>query len=188
MATAADWITTTRLGLDKGAETVWSLRGDWTIHNVEAIDRQLQRRLASMNKADRLLSIQLDLAALTSLDSAGAWLVTRLARDARAAGTTVELHNIDPKMQDLLQRVIDAAPDQAPPAPPRRTLSDWIAQIGEAVCEIWDQSLDLLAFFGAFATIFMQSMLRPRQLRFNSIVSHIEQTGLNAMPIVGLIS
>jgi phospholipid/cholesterol/gamma-HCH transport system permease protein len=184
MATAADWITTTR----QGADTIWSLQGDWTIHNAQEIDRLLRRHLAAIGKVNRPKSVHLDLAALTSLDSAGAWLVTRLKRDTRAAGTTVELQNINPRMQDLLERVIEAAPDHNAPAPPRRNLGDWIAQIGEAVSEIWDQSLDLLAFFGAFATVFVQSVLRPHHLRFNSIVTHIEQTGLNAMPIVGLIS
>jgi phospholipid/cholesterol/gamma-HCH transport system permease protein len=188
MATAADWITITRQAAENEAAATWSLQGDWTIHHAEAIDRQLRQRTAEAGKSDRSRAISLDLAGLTGLDSAGAWLVTRLARDARLAGREVALRNLDPKMQDLLQRVIDAAPAHAAPAPPRRNLGDWIAQIGEAVCDLWNESLDLLAFFGAFVSVFLRSVTRPRHLRFNSIVSHIEQTGLNAMPIVGLIS
>jgi phospholipid/cholesterol/gamma-HCH transport system permease protein len=184
MASAADWITTTRQG--NGA--VWSLKGDWTIHNAQEIDRLLRGRRGIGSKGDHPSSIDFDLSALSSLDSAGAWLVARLARDCRADGKTVELTRLDPKMQDLLQRVIDAAPEENAPSPPRRNLGDWIAQIGRAICEIGDQTLDLLAFFGALSLVTLRGILRPRTLRFNSIITHIEQTGLNAMPIVGLIS
>jgi phospholipid/cholesterol/gamma-HCH transport system permease protein len=188
MATAADWITVTRHAAGNQAAAIWSLQGDWTIHHAEAIDRQLRQQTQGGGKSEGRQPIELDLSGLTGLDSAGAWLVARLARDARLAGREVALRNLDPKMQDLLQRVIDAAPAHAAPAPPRRSLGDWVAQIGEAVCDVWNESLELLAFFGAFVTVFLRSVMRPRHLRFNSIVSHIEQTGLNAMPIVGLIS
>jgi len=188
MATAANWITTQQ----HGAQTIWSLAGDWTIHHAEEIDRYLRRHDAQAGvktvKGAQLQSLSLDLSAVTSLDSAGAWLLTRLARDYRASGGTMDLIHVNPKMQGLLQRVIDAAPDQHAPAPPHRGLTDWVAQIGEAVCEIWDQTLDLLAFFGALILVVLRTIARPRRFRFNSVVSHIEQTGLNAMPIVGLIS
>ncbi|HWU00075.1 MAG TPA: MlaE family lipid ABC transporter permease subunit [Terriglobales bacterium] len=185
MASATDWVSTTR----EGTEAIWSLRGDWTIHNAQAIDRQLQGQIKLNGKdAGQPRKIDLDLSNLASLDSAGAWLLTRLARDCRAAGTEVGLLHIQPRMQGLLQRVIDAAPDNKAPEPPRRNLGDWVAQIGKAVIDIGDQTLDLLAFFGALAQVTMRAIVRPRHLRMNSIVSHIEQTGLNAMPIVGLIS
>jgi phospholipid/cholesterol/gamma-HCH transport system permease protein len=185
MASAADWISTTR----QGAETIWSLQGDWTIHNAQAIDRQLQGRIKANGKdAGQPRKIDLDLSNLANLDSAGAWLLTRLARDCRAAGVEVGLLHIQPRMQDLLQRVINAAPDNKAPEPPRRNLGDWVAQIGKAVIDVWSLSLDLLAFFGALVEVTARAIVRPRHLRMNSIVSHIEQTGLNAMPIVGLIS
>lgn len=185
MASATDWISTTR----EGAEAIWSLQGDWTIHNAQAIDRQLQGQVKANGRgAGQPRKIDLDLGNLTSLDSAGAWLVTRLARECRTAGTEIGLVHVHPRMQDLLQRVIDAAPDHKAPEPPRRNLGDWVAQIGKAVIDIGNQTLDLLAFFGALSLVTMQAIARPRHLRMNSIVSHIEQTGLNAMPIVGLIS
>jgi phospholipid/cholesterol/gamma-HCH transport system permease protein len=87
-----------------------------------------------------------------------------------------------------LQRVVEAAPAGKAPTPPHRTLLDWIAQIGAALDDIWSQSLNLLAFFGALSIVFLRAMIQPRRLRMNSIISHVEQTGLNAMPIVGLIS
>jgi phospholipid/cholesterol/gamma-HCH transport system permease protein len=181
MATAESWVTSAR----QGAETVWSLQGEWTVHHAEQISRAISAQVAAGTQGG---DVVFNLAGITSLDSAGAWLVIRSASTLRAAGAEVSLRGLDPKMHDLMQRVTEAAPSDKPPVPPARTLLDWIAQIGEAVYEIWDQSLDLLAFFGEFCQVFLRTMVNPRRLRINSIVSHIEQTGLNAMPIVGLIS
>jgi phospholipid/cholesterol/gamma-HCH transport system permease protein len=35
---------------------------------------------------------------------------------------------------------------------------------------------------------FLRLLVQPRRIRFVSLISHIEHTGLNAMPIIGLIS
>ncbi|MET1027837.1 MAG: STAS domain-containing protein, partial [Dongiaceae bacterium] len=173
MATAASWINAS----DQGSETVWSMSGEWTVHHAEAINRQLREMIGEIGKAGHGAAVVFNLANLKSLDTAGAWLLARSAQEWRDAGAEVSLRDLDPKMQDLLERVVEAAPKGKVPVPPRRTLLDWIAQIGAAVDGIWMQSLDLLAFFGALSIVFLRTMLQPRRLRMNSIISHVEQTG-----------
>jgi phospholipid/cholesterol/gamma-HCH transport system permease protein len=46
----------------------------------------------------------------------------------------------------------------------------------------------LLSFFGQTMLTFMRVMLRPAKLRLTSLTHHLEQTCLNALPIVGLIA
>ncbi len=164
------------------------MNGEWTVHHAEAINRQLREMIGQIGKAGRGARVVFNLANLQSLDTAGAWLLVRGAQEWRDAGADVSLRDLDPKMRDLLQRVVEAAPAGKPPVPPHRTLLDWIAQIGAAIEGIWIQSLDLLAFFGALSIVFLRALVQPRRLRMNSIISNVEQTGLNAMPIVGLIS
>lgn len=184
MAAAARWIDATR----NGSETVWSMSGEWTVHHAEAINRQLHDLIRQTGDLKAGGHVIFNLGQLKSLDSAGAWLLVRAAQQWRDAGAGVDLRDLNPKMQDLLQRVVEAAPAEKASAPPRRTMLDWIAQIGAAVDDIWTQSLDLLAFFGALSIVFFRTAINPRRLRLNSIVSHVEQTGLNAIPIVGLIN
>ena len=50
------------------------------------------------------------------------------------------------------------------------------------------QARDLLDFFGAVVIGFFRQFAQPRRIRIISLIAQIEQTGLNAMPIIGLIS
>ena len=48
--------------------------------------------------------------------------------------------------------------------------------------------MDLLNFLGMMVTALARTAASPRRLRGIALVHHIEQTGLNALPIVGLLS
>jgi len=47
---------------------------------------------------------------------------------------------------------------------------------------------ELVGFFGELCVVLYRLALNPRRIRLTSIVSHMQQVGLNAMPIVGLLS
>src|SRR5690606_14274437 len=69
-----------------------------------------------------------------------------------------------------------------------RTFVDWVADVGEGAEEVFSETLDLVAFFGEFMLALGRVILRPRRFRWKPLLVHIEQTGINALPIVGLIS
>ncbi len=50
------------------------------------------------------------------------------------------------------------------------------------------QGRSLLGFFGQIVVTLGRVLVRPTRFRFVSFVSHLEQTGLSALPIVGLLS
>ena len=59
--------------------------------------------------------------------------------------------------------------------------------MGEAVIDAGEQARDMLGFFGAIVIAIGRLLRQPSRIRFISLVSNIEQHGLNAMPIVGLL-
>jgi phospholipid/cholesterol/gamma-HCH transport system permease protein len=63
-----------------------------------------------------------------------------------------------------------------------------LAQLGEAVVDGLARSRNMVGFFGQIVVTLGRVLLRPERIRFVSFVSHLEQTGLNALPIVGLLS
>jgi phospholipid/cholesterol/gamma-HCH transport system permease protein len=161
---------------------VWRFGGSWILENASALDR----RIAGMTLPSR--PIVFDLSQVQSLDTAGAWLVARTAEAAAAGGAAVQWVEPSPEMKPLLDRVLGAPPQEQPPVRPRRLFIDWVADVGEATEAIARQSLDLLAFFGSLIETFGRLAIRPHRLRWVSVIHHIEQTGLNAIPIVGMIS
>ncbi|MPZ11621.1 MAG: MlaE family lipid ABC transporter permease subunit, partial [Kiloniellaceae bacterium] len=50
------------------------------------------------------------------------------------------------------------------------------------------EAVDLLSFLGLTVTVFVRTLLHPWRIRLVPLIAHMEQTGLNALPIVGLIS
>lgn len=157
--------------------------GDWTIGEAKDLDEGLR----SVETA-RVRLAEFDLAGVDRLDTAGAWLIDRTRATLAAAGAEVRVVGLREEHQGLMSRVLDiGALDKLPP-PPRRRLVDMLAQVGEVVVDSLTRSRNMVGFFGQIVVTLGRVLLRPARIRFTSFVSHIEQTGLNALPIVGLLS
>jgi phospholipid/cholesterol/gamma-HCH transport system permease protein len=166
----------------RGEDIVLTAAGAWTIQAARALDEGLRALKAAGAK-----KVLIVLADLTALDTAGAWLIARTERELRAAGIAVDIGGAKPGHQALLTRIMEAG--QPPPLPPepRFHLIDIVANTGEALIHGGRQARDMLGFFGAIVIAIGRLLRRPRRIRFVSLVSNIEQHGLNAMPIIGIL-
>ena len=63
-----------------------------------------------------------------------------------------------------------------------------VERTGAAALQAGREALDLLNFLGMMVSAMARTAASPRRLRGIALVHHIEQTGLNALPIVGLLS
>src|SRR5690606_27804192 len=70
----------------------------------------------------------------------------------------------------------------------RRPIIDFVAAVGEGAVDALRQTRDLVGFFGLVIVTGLRVILHPGRIRIVSTVSHIERVGMNALPIVGLIS
>lgn len=165
-----------------GSTAIWSCGGAWTIEHATRLDHDLGIPAEATSK-----TALLDLSAIDHLDTSGAWLISRLGKELRAQGFAVETKEGDPDLAVLLKRVVETE-DVLPMQPPRRNLSDKLAEVGAAGETILLEFCDLVAFLGALVTALGRLALTPWKLRWNAIFSHLEQTGLNALPIVGMIN
>ena len=154
--------------------------GAWTVQHVADLDRQV----ASLPRERPAQA--LDLAEIEAIDTAGAWLLARAT--GQGERREVPWRNLPAEFQPLAQRVLTAGPKVVPDRPKARTLIDWVADIGEGVAAVLNDALNLIAFFGEFVLAAGRVILKPRRFRWTPLLVHIEQTGINALPIVGLIS
>jgi len=157
--------------------------GKWTIGSLGALNPQI----AGIRPAG-VRAVRFDLAGVEAIDSAGGWLISRTQGALKAAGLDVAIEGADPAQEALLAKVLAAG--LPPPMMPHRhqLILDLIAAIGAAMIHFLRQSRDLIAFFGAVTIGFLRLLVQPRRIRFTAFIAHIQQTGLSAMPIVGLIS
>ncbi len=160
----------------------WQFGGAWTLSHANALDA------ATTELKPGSGAVTLDLSALEMLDTAGAWLIMRTAEQAVSGGAQVQWVEPPEALLPLFKRVLDAGPEPVEKPIHRVFFLDWLADLGKATETVAKDSLDLVAFFGALVETFGRIIVKPQRLRWVSVISHIERTGLNALPIVGLIS
>ncbi|WP_059766210.1 MULTISPECIES: ABC transporter permease [unclassified Pseudomonas] len=161
------------------------ISGEWTLANYARL-KQLTDQLAG--KYDD--STQVDLNDVTRLDTAGASLLVELLgseRVSQLAETTPKLPAAD---RALLQTVYSSMRDFCVPVkePEQNTGIQVLSRIGCAVDKLWQDCLQLLGFIGLILQTLTRNFFRPTQWRITPVVAHIEQIGLNAAPIVVLLT
>jgi phospholipid/cholesterol/gamma-HCH transport system permease protein len=156
--------------------------GAWVTQTVGRQDGPLQALDAG--GAGRAL---LDLSGLDSLDTAGAWLIDRTAAQLGARGLAVEVTGATPARQALLDKVAQRA---AAPRPPKGSGSvlGLLEEIGRGVFDVGATARELISFLGQTVVVLGATLARPARLRGTSLVYHLEKVGLDALPIVGLLS
>lgn len=179
MAGSAGWIKSAT----EGDGLVLSAGGDWTINGVGLLDRQI-RALAMNGTA----SARIDTSEIAALDTAGAWLLYRTRRELTAGGASVQVDGLDPRhaaLVDLVEKAdsLHAETERVRP----NVLLALVNRIGRSVCEAADELVHLLNFFGLVIITLGRCLKSPRRLRIVSLVNQMEQTGLNALGIVGML-
>jgi phospholipid/cholesterol/gamma-HCH transport system permease protein len=167
----------------RGDELRVSFRGAWTVESVDQLDASV-----AAIKPGGIRRARFDLAGLDSVDSAGAWLIARTRGALTRAGIDVVIEGVKPAHESLLDKVLAAG---LPPVHARtghHYLIEIVAGVGAGLIHAIKQGRDLLDFFGSVVIGFLRLFAQPRRIRPVSLIAHIEQTGLNALPIVGLIS
>ena len=179
MTAASAWMMTDRTG--DGLEI--TLSGDWTIDNAGKIDSGI----AALD-LDITRSCTIDAGQIGRMDTAGAWLVEKLYRRYTAAGMETAFRNLQPTHDILLKRLQTLAGDPAPEPERYSALSIIAERTGRATVDALEEARDLLNFLGLATVTAVRTVVRPRRLRGTAFIYHLEQVGLNALPIVGLLS
>jgi phospholipid/cholesterol/gamma-HCH transport system permease protein len=159
--------------------------GDWLVATAAELDGRL--RALDLPQGRRVM---VDLAGIERLDTAGAWLVLRTEHDLAARGNTVELRNLRASFNPLFDQVRGrgAGAPLPHPIPPHHTLLGFVARIGEVTLRLMRRGYSILGFFGLVAITLAELVRHPRRLRLTATIVQMEHTGLNATPIVGLLS
>jgi phospholipid/cholesterol/gamma-HCH transport system permease protein len=162
---------------------VLELRGDWTVDTISSLERDLS------SVSERLKSgAVVDVSNLGRFDVAGAYLVDRTFRESQAGDERIAIRGQHANAMRLLAAARKSY--QEPAAPPDQLhgfkhLADFV---GRAVISIGDEIVESVSFFGETLVVTGRQLLNPRRIRHVSAVHIMETAGLNALPIVTLLS
>jgi len=157
------------------------LQGDWTTHNLADITQQHEQLV--LPKKD---TICIDTNAITAFDTSGALVLFGLIRNIKKSHKTVTLLHFKEEYHSLYKLISQRLENQPTHQPPRKI--SFLENIGRKTWVHLEQAYMLLSFIGEMAVYFYYSVLSPRKIRWKLIMGHVEDTGVNAIPIVGLLS
>lgn len=161
--------------LDTPPGPVLRLGGHWTTERLAAVEAAVGEVVAG----GRYHTV--DATAITALDTAGALLLTRVRNAARERTIT----GLEPGAEALVERVARQAEAEVTPGEPPW---GWLARLGLGTVEQGREAVELLDLLGRMTTAGLRALVRPDRLRWRSVSAHLQRTGLDAMPIIGLLA
>ena len=154
---------------------VLHLSGRLVIASVSSLDGRLRALDGTVS--------EIDLSGVPRIDTVGAWLVYRTARDLDA-----KITGADSDAKRLIEAVGHVDEDPAPPQATQSALNRLLSEIGEAVSLAVLTFLRFLGFVGQVVKAAFVLMLNPRRFRVHAIVQHFDMVGVRALGIIGLMS
>ena len=166
-----------RLEQQDGRATLF-LAGDWRLQQLADLDAALA------GAGTPGAPVTLDGAGLTAMDTAAA---LALLRRIAAAGATIErLANFNPSHTRVIEAVRGRLLDTTSEV--RRVHHTPLALIGMQVIDFRGLMEGHLGFFGRSAVALGNLATRPRTLRLKELTAQFEQTCIQAIPVVVLVT
>ncbi|WP_299294179.1 MlaE family lipid ABC transporter permease subunit [uncultured Tateyamaria sp.] len=167
---------------DSGPAPVIRLSGRLVTEHLSHVERDF----ASVPAGTGTMNIDLD--GLEALDTGGAWMVSDLKSRLEASGAQVEITDSTQTRLELIHAVVAAMPAEEGVEAPPSGLVPWLAGIGEKTAGVGASAMSLMSFVGQTLASLVTCLFRPRRWRTAALVSQMEETGFNAIPIVVLMS
>ncbi len=163
----------------RDGEPVIFLDGEWTSTSLRGVGRELASTL------DSHPGMGLDLTRVERCDTAGAYAILEAAQ-GRAP---VEQITARPEVTRLLELVARAvAREQPAPEQPRSSLAELFDRLGHGVIGVGEDFWGTMGFTGRLVVVVLRTVVDPRRIRWAPFVALAERAGLDALPIVAVLS
>lgn len=160
------------------------ISGDWLLEHYSQL-----RRLTGAAQQHAAAVTRVDMDQLQQLDTAGAQLLAELLGQAQLQQLTEQPGRLPEERRILLRRIAQSLDQKdAPGIHSNSLLAELLERTGKATAVFWRHLVDLLGFTGLTLASLVGNLLRPRRWRVTAVVAQIEQTALNAVPIVALLT
>ena len=166
-----------------GSGDRFGFSGDLTVHALRQAEDLLHD--AARKAGGR---VEIDLTAVTHLDTAGALLINLAADDIRKRGGECTVLSGDDGQRKLLEksRFSPEGQDKKKETAPLHLAVP--NTVGLMLCHQIDVLGQLIGFLGQFLVVTSKLLIRPHRMRWTSLAFHMEQTGVKAVPIVALLT
>jgi len=159
--------------------------GDWLTSEAGRLDKET-RNIPTTGAGEA----EIDGSGITNLDSAGMWLLLRMKYALEAKRVPVKSFVIPEHFTSLLSAVERDGPvEPVVITPPPHGLTHFLERTGRGAFGALHQGYAMVGFLGRVTVETLEALLEPgKELPLPGLVHQIEETGLTALPIVGLLA
>ena len=165
---------------DRAATLV--LSGEWVASYCKEIESLAQLAPTDVSR------LTIDIGGIKRLDTFGAWSIETIRQSATTAGVPAQLVGISDQNAGLLAEMSKATLAVPLARRPRTSVLDSVEALGRGLAAVGEDLLSLLAMLGSLLLSLFAGLRHPKTLKWKSLIYHIDQTGVRAVPIVGLMT
>ncbi len=145
----------------------------------------MDRTLAGVD-LEGIHRVRVDTSKLVVLDFSAAWRLREFLERVRQLDGEVTFEGGEPEQLRLITTCLTRAPYRPPPGVEERGMEP-VEALGRQVVGRWRDVVAAMNFMGRVVMTVLRALAHPRRLRPTSIVRHVYDTGITAIPIVALI-
>ena len=160
------------------------IQGNWTITNVAVIEKAL----ATFLEAKEGCIIRFQCNGLKNIDTSGAWVLYKKYQSFLDRGHKSEFKGFQEKHFRIVKTILETPKEHCPNVKFGVNPLDMLIRLGELTFNGCYHMTQALSFLGQLFVSLFRVFIHPKRMRLASVVRHIQETGLNAIPIVAMIA
>lgn len=163
-----------------------TVRGTWILDHARTLNEQIDGARRIVTRGER---VRIDGQHVQRLDTTGAWLLQKLIRAARDRAAEVTLAGFDENRFKVVEDLpgLDEGGEHCE-GMRCYTVADQLINVGSSVHRGILHLRDATAFIGRTFVTMLRCAGRPARMRLPAIVANMHRAGVNAIPIVALLS
>ncbi|MDP9199051.1 MAG: MlaE family lipid ABC transporter permease subunit [Pseudomonadota bacterium] len=168
---------------DENGRRLMRMRGRWTVEEAVTLGPLLQQAARGAGHV-----VVFDATGVERMDLTGAWLLHSREQELLQSGSRVEWNGARPSLLEFIDRTRAGPPKEAQDAETPPGVQRALHGLGFWAVRRKEAALDFVGFLGAVTAGFGRIFGSVKRLRLPSVVRHVYETGVTAVPIVALIA
>lgn len=152
------------------------LQGAWTLEYANEVGDALRQKFGDLREVDA--------SGVQRLDSAGVLQLLRFAQRHGIDDAAIICRDDHKALVAAIEDVVDERPKHKR----EYGFAAALGRLGYAVHDNWSEVIALVSFLGENLVKTARVLVQPQRLRVTATVHHMEQVGLDAVPLVALLS
>lgn len=161
------------------------IMGDWIMENAPTIEKTLSNLDIDVSQYD---AIRMHCSGLQNIDTTGAWMLYNKFAEYEKQGVKADFEGFKEVHFKFVKTIQNLDQTPCPECNRELSIKSTINVLGKATVKATQHIGEALGFYGRISVTFFRSVMRPKHLRLSSIVRHIQEAGINALPIVAMMA